>query len=113
MKRLLAISALALTAPAYAQDANNSWAITNAIVVIGDGGEPIRGGTVVVRGGKVVAAGAGVAVPVVPSCWTVIEATRLPTAAASSSSAPASSPPTMPLVAASPAPTMSTGPLAG
>ena len=63
MKRLLAISALALTAPAYAQDANNSWAITNAIVVIGDGGEPIRGGTVVVRGGKVVAAGAGVAVP--------------------------------------------------
>ena len=59
MKWLLAISALALAAPAYAQD----MAITNATVVIGDGGEPIRGGTVVVRGGKVVAAGAGVAVP--------------------------------------------------
>ena len=45
---------------ARAQD----MAITNAIVVIGDGSEPIRGGTVVVRSGKVVAAGANVAVPV-------------------------------------------------
>ena len=63
MKRLLAITAIAaiaLAAPAYAQD----MVITNATVVVGDGGEPIRGGTVVVRGGKVVAAGAGVAVPV-------------------------------------------------
>lgn len=59
MKRLLAVSALTLAAPAYAQD----MAITNATVVVGDGGEPIRGGTVVVRGGKVVAAGANVAVP--------------------------------------------------
>ena len=57
--RILAIGALALAIPAYAQD----MAITNATVVIGDGGEPIRGGTVVVRGGKVVAAGAGIAVP--------------------------------------------------
>ena len=64
MKRLFAFSALVLAAPAYAQDVNNSWAITNATVVVGDGGEPIRGGTVVVRGGKVVAASAGVAVPV-------------------------------------------------
>lgn len=62
MKRLLtlaAIGATALAAPVQAQD----MAIVNATVVVGDGGEPIRGGTVVVRGGKVVAAGASVAVP--------------------------------------------------
>ena len=62
MKRLLttaALAAVAFAAPAFAQDV----AITNATVVVGDGGEPIRGGTVVVRGGKVVAAGVGVAVP--------------------------------------------------
>lgn len=63
MKWLLALLALALTGPAHAQDPSGSWAIVNATVVIGDGGEPIRGGSVVVRGGKVVAAGAGVAVP--------------------------------------------------
>jgi imidazolonepropionase-like amidohydrolase len=63
MKRLLilsaALGALALASPAMAQDI----AITNARLVIGDGGEPISGGTVLVQGGKVVAAGAGVAVP--------------------------------------------------
>lgn len=57
MKALLtlAASALALTlaAPAMAQDVT----ITNARVVIGDGGEPIEGGTVVVSAGKVVYAG--------------------------------------------------------
>ncbi|MBW8296662.1 MAG: amidohydrolase family protein [Sphingopyxis sp.] len=53
------VAALALAAPAAAQDI----AITNAKLVIGDGSAPIEGGTVVVRGGKVVAAGAGVAVP--------------------------------------------------
>ena len=63
MKRLLAITAIALAAPVQAQEAGSSWAIVNATVVIGDGGEPIRGGTVVVRAGKVVGAGAGVAVP--------------------------------------------------
>ena len=64
MKRLFAIgAAVTLAVPAYAQEVGDSWAITNATVVVGDGGEPIRGGTVVVRGGKVVAAGAGVAVP--------------------------------------------------
>ncbi|WP_114521285.1 amidohydrolase family protein [Altererythrobacter sp. ZODW24] len=46
-------------ASANAQD----LAFTNATVVIGDGSEPISGGTVVVRGGKVVAAGANVTVP--------------------------------------------------
>lgn len=51
---------LALSAtPALAQ----SVAIINATVAIGDGSEPIKGGTVVVSAGKVVAAGAGVAVP--------------------------------------------------
>jgi imidazolonepropionase-like amidohydrolase len=55
VKRLLslAVSALALSAPAMAQDVT----ITNARVVIGDGSEPISGGTVVVAGGKVVYAG--------------------------------------------------------
>ncbi len=53
------IAALALAAPAAAQDV----AIVNAKLVIGDGSAPVDGGTVVVRGGKVVAAGAGVAVP--------------------------------------------------
>lgn len=63
MKRLLicsaALGALALAAPALAQDV----AITHARLVIGDGGEPIADGTVLVQGGKVVAAGVGVAVP--------------------------------------------------
>ena len=70
MKRLLtgaALAAIALASPVLAQDI----AITNATVVVGDGGEPIRGGTVVVRGGKVVAAGAGVAVP---AGMTVVDA---------------------------------------
>ncbi len=55
MKRLLtlAVSALALSTPAMAQDIT----ITNARVVIGDGSEPVSGGTVVVRGGSVVYAG--------------------------------------------------------
>jgi imidazolonepropionase-like amidohydrolase len=55
MKRLLtlAASALALSAPAMAQDVT----ITNAKLVLGDGGAPIDNGTVVVRGGSVVYAG--------------------------------------------------------
>ena len=56
---LAALAALALGAGASAQD----MAITNATVALGDGSEPIEGGTVVVRGGRIVAAGAGVAVP--------------------------------------------------
>lgn len=61
MKRLSLAAALlaGLATPAFAQD----MAITNATVVVGDGGAPIPNGTVVIRGGKVVAAGAGVAVP--------------------------------------------------
>jgi imidazolonepropionase-like amidohydrolase len=56
VKRLLAlaVSSLALTAaPALAQDVT----ITNARLVLGDGGAPIDSGTVVVRGGSVVYAG--------------------------------------------------------
>lgn len=56
---LAALAALALPAAAAAQD----FAITNATVAVGDGGEPIQGGTVVVRGGKIVAAGSGISVP--------------------------------------------------
>ncbi len=57
MKRLLikAASVLALTAsPAFAQD----MVVTNAKLVIGDGGAPIEGGVVIVDDGKVVFAGA-------------------------------------------------------
>ena len=56
MKRLLgiAVSALALTAaPAFAQD----MVVTNARLVLGDGSEPIDGGTVIIDDGKVVFAG--------------------------------------------------------
>ena len=62
MNRLFALAASALAviaAPAMAQD----LVITNATVALGDGSEPIEGGTVVVRGGNVVAAGADIAVP--------------------------------------------------
>ncbi|NBB25192.1 amidohydrolase family protein [Porphyrobacter sp. SLTP] len=57
MKRLLitAASVLTLTAsPAFAQD----MVVTNAKLVIGDGGAPIEGGVVIVDDGKVVFAGA-------------------------------------------------------
>lgn len=55
-----AVSALAIAAsPAAAQDV----AITNATLVLGDGSEPIEGGTVVVRGGNVVYAGAASGAP--------------------------------------------------
>lgn len=59
LKAATAALLTALSAPALAQNV----AITNATLVVGDGGEPIRGGTVVVQGGKVIAAGSGVAVP--------------------------------------------------
>ncbi len=50
----IAVSALALgSAPALAQDVT----ITNARLVLGDGGAPIEGGTVIVADGKVVFAG--------------------------------------------------------
>lgn len=60
-KRFLlgAAAAIAFAMPAAAQ----TVAITNAKLVVGDGSEPVEGGTVVVRDGRVVAAGANVAVP--------------------------------------------------
>ncbi|MGL1166892.1 hypothetical protein ACSTLJ_00050, partial [Vibrio parahaemolyticus] len=54
-----ATAALAFAFPAAAQ----TVAITNAKLVIGDGDQPVEGGTVVIRDGRVVAAGPGVAVP--------------------------------------------------
>ena len=55
MKRLLtlAASSLALSTPALAQD----LIVTNARLVLGDGGAPIEGGTVIIDDGKVVFAG--------------------------------------------------------
>lgn len=65
MRRLFLalIVALGLAAPAAAQDAGATIAITGGRVVIGDGSAPIDGGTVLIRAGRVVAAGAGVPVP--------------------------------------------------
>lgn len=54
-----AAAALAWAAPAAAQ----TVAITNAKLVIGDGSQPVDGGSVVIRDGRVVAAGPGVSVP--------------------------------------------------
>ena len=48
-----------VASPAAAQ----TVAITNGIVALGDGSEPMRGATVVVRNGRIVAAGQGVSVP--------------------------------------------------
>ncbi|HEY0413081.1 MAG TPA: amidohydrolase, partial [Allosphingosinicella sp.] len=55
------VLALALlgAAPASAQ----TIAITGGRVALGDGSEPIDGGTVVIRDGRIVAAGRGIAVP--------------------------------------------------
>jgi imidazolonepropionase-like amidohydrolase len=55
MKRLLTLAAsvLALSTPALAQDVT----ITNARLVLGDGGAPIEGGAVIIKDGKVVFAG--------------------------------------------------------
>jgi len=51
--------ALALAYPAAAQD----FAVVHATLALGDGSEPINGGTVVVRDGKIAAAGADLKVP--------------------------------------------------
>ncbi len=56
---LIAAGLLAAAAPLTAQ----TVAITNGTLVLGDGSEPIQGGTVVFRNGRIVAAGPGVAVP--------------------------------------------------
>jgi imidazolonepropionase-like amidohydrolase len=56
---LLLVASSILAAPAAAQ----TIAITGGTVALGDGSEPIEGGTVVIRDGRIVAAGRGVAVP--------------------------------------------------
>ncbi|HUG46076.1 MAG TPA: amidohydrolase family protein [Sphingomicrobium sp.] len=56
---ILATSLGAISAPAVAE----TIAITNGIVAIGDGSEPIQSGTVVVRDGRIVAAGLNVPIP--------------------------------------------------
>ena len=55
----LVVAAAIMAAPVAAE----TIAITNGIVAIGDGSEPIQGGTVVIRDGRFVAAGANVRVP--------------------------------------------------
>jgi imidazolonepropionase-like amidohydrolase len=59
IRRLLAALLLAASAPAAAQ----TFAITGGIVALGDGSQPIQGGTVVVRNGRIVSAGPGARVP--------------------------------------------------
>ncbi|RYE04303.1 MAG: amidohydrolase [Sphingomonadales bacterium] len=63
MQRSLLLAAAAALAVAAAPAAAQTVAITNAKLVIGDGGQPLDGGTVVIREGRVVAAGAGIAIP--------------------------------------------------
>ncbi len=60
MKRLLIATALLLgTSPLAAQ----TIAITGATIALGDGSEPIIGGTVVIRDGKILGAGVGIPIP--------------------------------------------------
>jgi imidazolonepropionase-like amidohydrolase len=63
MKRLLTLAASAFAIAAAAPVAAQDVTITNAKLVLGDGGAPIEDGTVVVQGGKVVYAGPEAAAP--------------------------------------------------
>lgn len=55
--------AATISASANAQTATQTIAITGGKVVIGDGSDPIDGGTVLIRGGNILAAGVNVAIP--------------------------------------------------
>ena len=59
MKRALLLLGVVFAAPATAQ----TVAVVNGTVALGDGSQPIPGGTVVFRDGRIVAAGANVATP--------------------------------------------------
>ena len=59
IRSVIAAILVAAAAPAAAQ----TIAITGGTVALGDGSEPIPGGTVVIRNGRIVSAGAGSAVP--------------------------------------------------
>lgn len=63
MKRLVHGAAGLLLAFASTSALAQTVAITGGTVALGDGSEPIEGGTVVIRNGRIVAAGRGVAVP--------------------------------------------------
>ncbi len=67
MKALLLAAAAIIAAPTTAQ----TIAITGGTVALGDGSEPIPGGTVVIRDGRIVSAGRGGA----PAGATVVDAT--------------------------------------
>ncbi|HEX8302634.1 amidohydrolase family protein [Sphingomonas sp.] len=60
---LSAAATLAFGTLLYGPAAAQTVAITNAKLVVGDGSQPVEGGTVVIRDGRVVAAGQGVATP--------------------------------------------------
>jgi len=57
------VAALGFFALAASAASAQTIAITGGTVALGDGSEPIEGGTVIVRNGRVVAAGRGVAIP--------------------------------------------------
>ena len=59
IRSVIAAILVAAAAPAAAQ----TIAITGGTVALGDGSEPIPGGTVVIRNGRIVSAGAGGAIP--------------------------------------------------
>src|ERR1044072_8270040 len=59
IRSLLAGMLVTAVAPAVAQ----TIAITGGTVALGDGSEPIPGGTVVIRNGRIAAAGVNVAIP--------------------------------------------------
>lgn len=63
MTRLVRGAAALLLAFASGSALAQTVAITGGTVALGDGSEPIEGGTVVIRNGRIVAAGRGVAVP--------------------------------------------------
>jgi imidazolonepropionase-like amidohydrolase len=69
MKRifLTACAFAALSAPAYAE----TIAITGGKLIVGDGSNPVDGGTVIIRDGNIIAAGGNV---VIPAGATVIDA---------------------------------------
>ena len=59
IRSFMAALLLASAAPAAAQ----TIAITGGTVALGDGSDPIPGGTVVIRNGRIFAAGANVGIP--------------------------------------------------
>ena len=67
MAKAAAVAALMLASasPLAAQ----TYAITNAKMVAGDGSAPVDGATVVIRDGRIVAAGPGGLWPASPALW--------------------------------------------